>query len=117
MMNFLKPVKQVSSTFENDSFIVFETVQDDIIWSEDSFSLASLESESNQFENDNFIEVEDIKKTYLQRKNNIKEDCCRRCEESMEDYLLMKIWENQLQMRKRRTNKSNNNHNKKIELN
>ena len=126
--------------FEKDSFTVFESECEEIIGSEDTFSDASLTSEPNQYEKDSFTVFEseceekeyesdsskceakefvEIKKSYLKRKNNIKKECCRRCVESIEDYLLMKMRENELQMRKRklRTNKKSMKNNKKIKLN
>ena len=94
---------------------------EEIIGSEDSFSERSLTSEPNKYEKDSFTVFEseceekeyesgcseceekefvEIKKNYLRRKKNIKKECCRRSVESIEDYLLMKIRENELQMRK-----------------
>ena len=72
--------------------------------------MVSLESNESKLSGDFIVyseseegkTYEEIKNAYLQRKNQIKENCCRHTVEYVEDFILTWIRQSEIDMRKRR---------------
>ena len=83
--------------------------------------MVSLESNESKLSGDFIVyseseegkTYEEIKNAYLQRKNLIKENCCRLTVESVEDFILTKIRQSEKDMRKRKINCKNSSSKKK----
>ena len=69
----------------------------------DSYSQRSLGLEPDEYQEDSFLE---IKKENLKRKKNLNRDCCRETLDCHENYFLMKLHEEQIELIKIEKNRN-----------